>query len=277
MTRTPAGRDQAGRDPYEGFTNLHSVLRAYGEGNIFGESYGAGPAKVLWLHGWGRTSADFEAAAGVLANEGIASVSLDLPGFGASPLPERAGGSEYYAHLLDPVLDQLGVEPIVLVGHSNGGRVATALTLARPERVRALVLSGAPLVRATSPRPSPWPYRLVRSLHRRGVISETRMEAARQKYGSRDYRNATGLLRDILVASVNEDFTDRLGRIVAPVALVWGGRDADVTPEVARRIAAMLVNSSHVELDVLEGAGHLVPSERPAELAAHVRALVALS
>ena len=258
----------------EGFTNLNDVLRAYGEGNIFGEAYGDGPVQVVWLHGWARTGADFGAAANVLAREGIASVALDLPGFGASPLPDVAGGSALYARLLEPVLAQFGTAPLVLVGHSNGGRVATALALSHPERVKAMVLSGAPLIRLANARRSPLAYRLVRALNGRGLIGESRMEAARQKYGSRDYRNATGLLRDILVASVNESFETQLDQIVAPVSLVWGVNDRDVPLEVAERIRDCLVHSVHVELEVLPETGHLVPTERPLALASHVQQLV---
>ena len=103
------------------------------------------------------------------------------------------------------------------------------------------------------------------------------MEAARQKYGSSDYRNARGLLREILVASVNESFEAQLDQVVAPVALVWGANDRDVPLEVARRIAALMVHSPDVELDVLAETGHLVPTERPVELSAHVRRMVAVS
>ena len=257
-----------------GFSNLNDVLRAYGEGNIFGEAHGDGPVQVLWLHGWARTSANFSAAAALLARDGIASVALDLPGCGASPLPSSAGGSALYARILEPVLAQFGATPLVLVGHSNGGRVATSLTLAHPERVKALVLSGAPLIRLDRARRSPVAYRWVRVLHGRGLVGEARMEAARQKYGSRDYRNATGLLREILVASVNENFESQLDQIIAPVSLVWGANDRDVPLEVAQRISAGLVHSTRVELDVLPETGHLVPSEQPAELSARVRRLV---
>ena len=251
------------------------MLRAYGEGKIFGEAYGDGPVQVVWLHGWGRTCADFATAASLLSKAGVASVALDLPGFGASPLPAHAGGSAMYAALLEPVLDQIAEGPLVLVGHSNGGRVATSLALAHPERVRALVLSGAPLVRLGAPRRSPWGYRIVRVLHARGLLSEARMETARQKYGSSDYRNASGRLREILVASVNEDFSESLPRLTAPVSLVWGANDRDVPSAVAERIAALVVHSAHVDVDVLENTGHLVPTERPAALAAHAQRLVA--
>ncbi len=122
-----------------------------------------------------------------------------------------------------------------------------------------MVLSGAPLIRLANARRSPWAYRMVRALHRRRLISEARMEAARQKYGSRDYRNATGLLREILVASVNENFEAQLAQVTAPVSLVWGANDHDVPIEVARRISALLVHSPDVELDVLAETGHLVP------------------
>lgn len=251
------------------------MLRAYGEGNIFGEAYGEGPVRVVWLHGWARTCADFAASAALLADEGIASVALDLPGFGASPLPPSAGGSDQYARLLEPVLAPWGSEGLILVGHSNGGRVATRLTLARPDVVTGLVLTGAPLVRVGAARRPPRAYRALRALHRRGVLSEARMERARQRYGSSDYRNATGLLREILVASVNESFEGQLERVDVPVTLVWGADDHDVPVEVARHIRAGLTHSPEVELDVLAATGHLVPTQRPAELAAHVRRLVA--
>ena len=264
-----------GRIGHGGFTNLKYVLRAYGEGKIYGEAYGDGPVQLVWLHGWRRSSADFSLAANLLARDGIASVALDLPGFGASPLPPEAGGAELYAAVVARALDDLSPGPLVLVGHSFGGRVATVIAATHPERVAALVLTGVPLVAPSSaPRRPPRGYRLVRALHRRGLVSDARMEGARQKYGSSDYRHASGLLRDILVISVNESYESELGRVVAPVSLVWGAQDAEVPVEVARRAATLLVASPSVDVDVLADTGHMVPTERPAALAAHAQRLV---
>ena len=250
------------------------MLRAFAQGTIFGEPYGDGPVRVVWLHGWQRSSADFSAVALAAAREGVSSLSLDLPGFGASPLPSEAGGAALYARLLVPVLAEVSEAPLVLVGHSFGGRVATVLAADHPELVRGLVLTGVPLVRLTSTSTSPLGYRLIRALHRRSMVSEARMEAARQKYGSRDYRACTGRLREILVQSVNESYEGEVAKVAAPVTLLWGGGDREVPVAVAERARALMVNSPTVELEVLAGVGHMVPLERPDAILARVRELL---
>jgi len=105
-------------------SNLKDVLRAYGDGNLFGELYGEGPIRVVWLHGWARRGEDFSASAAQLASEGVGSVAFDLPGFGSSPLPTVAGGARTYADLLIRALREISDEPLTLVGHSFGGRIA---------------------------------------------------------------------------------------------------------------------------------------------------------
>jgi len=247
------------------------VLRAYGDGSLFGEPYGEGPVRVIWLHGWARRGQDFAAAANELARRGVASVALDLPGFGASPAPSSAGGARRYAELVMPVLREIGDGPFVLVGHSFGGTVACVLAADHPEFVRSLVLTGAPLLRSPSSSSSPKIYRVLRWLHARGVVRDARMETARQKYGSSDYRQAAGVMRDVLVISVNESYEDELARLDVPVTLLWGEEDREVPLDVATRASALL-STTHT-LQSLQGIGHLLPCEAPDELANVVGAL----
>ena len=96
------------------------------------------------------------------------------------------------------------------------------------------------------------------------MISSQQWERARQKYGSRDYRNASGLLRDILVTTVNESYETQLAELRVPVALVWGALDQDVPLEVATRAMDSLPAST--SLVVLDAVGHLVPTESPGSL-----------
>jgi pimeloyl-ACP methyl ester carboxylesterase len=244
-------------------TNLHVVLRSFGDQSIFGESFGDGPTRVLWLHGWERRSHDFGAAGRALAQLGHASVALDLPGFGVSPTPPHSGGARYYANLLETTIRAVANEPVILVGHSFGGRVATVLASEYPELVRSLILTGVPLLRTTTRSRSPLAFRSLRWLNAHRLLSEARMELARQRYGSRDYRRASGVMREVLVASVNESYEAELSSLKVPVHFVWGDRD-DETPKDVMTRATLLTRDFDVL--VLPNVGHLVPVEAPLAL-----------
>ncbi len=238
---------------------------------MFGEVVGPGPIDVVFLHGWARRGRDFAAVQQRLAARGWSSVALDLPGFGSSPPPSVAGGARYYATLVAPVLAELA-SPVVLVGHSFGGRIATVIAAQHAEHLRAVVLCGAPLLRTQAPTRPPWRYRALRSLHRRGWVSDERLEAAKRRYGSSDYRASSGIIRDVLVATVAEGYEDELRRLRIPVTFVWGELDGEAPVAVAR-LADELVPPSlapRARVRVLGGVGHLVPLEDPESLVAAV-------
>src|SRR5438067_3542048 len=98
------------------------MLKAFDDGRLFGAAFGSGPPWVLALHGWRRTQRDWN---DVLV--GLDAIALDLPGFGATPLPDRPWGSPEYAAAVTPVLEREFDGPAVVIGHSFGGRVATHL------------------------------------------------------------------------------------------------------------------------------------------------------
>lgn len=241
------------------------MLRAYVGGQVFGEASGPEPVRVLLLHGWARTHGDFRATAELLAARGYGSVAIDLPGFGASPPPAASGGARTYAPVVEAVLREVAPDGAIVVGHSFGGRVGLVVAAQSPDLVRALVVTGAPLVRTTSTRRAPARYRAARWLHRHGWLAESRLDALRQRYGSADYRAASGVMRDVLVATVNESYDDELANWRGPTAMVWGAGDTDVPESVAERARTMLAGPT--TLRVLDGVGHLVPTEAPDALA----------
>ncbi|MGD1012975.1 MAG: alpha/beta hydrolase [Acidimicrobiales bacterium] len=240
------------------------MLSAYGDGKVFGEPYGQSPYRVVWLHGWARQGHDFASSAIGLAALGISSVALDLPGFGSSPAPTVAGGARSYAQMIVPVLREIADEPLVLVGHSRGGCIATVIAATNPELVKSLVITGSPLVRREVTSKSPLRYRLTRSMHAKGLVSPQKMESARRRHGSSDYRNASGIMRDVFVMMVNESYESELARVQAPIYMVWGQDDHEVPVEVAKK-AGVFIKSPH-SLRVLDEVGHLVPLEAPSDL-----------
>jgi pimeloyl-ACP methyl ester carboxylesterase len=230
------------------------ALRSFLEGAFFAEVFGSGPPDVLALHGWGRRGSDFSAAL-----EGLDAIAPDLPGFGASPVPDEVIGADAYADIVAKILDSFD-RPPVLVGHSFGGRVAVCLAAKHPRMVGKVVLTGVPLIRLETGRRPPAAYRAVRWLNRVGLISDERLEREKRSRGSADYRAASGLMRDILVKVVNESYEGQLGRIESPVHLLWGAEDREVPVSVAESASALI---SDVTLEVLPGVGHMVPTQAP--------------
>lgn len=232
------------------------ALRALAGGRVFGETHGDGPPAVVALHGWQRTAADL---AGVLA--GFDALAIDLPGFGSSPPPPEPWGASDYAAALAPVFATLDRPPVVLA-HSFGGRVAVHLAGRVP--IASLALVGVPLIRPPGGGRSPIGYRVIRRLHERNLISDARMEAARQKYGSADYRSAQGVMRGVLVRVVSESYEAELDDLSIPVRMLWGGDDTAAPVEQAQAAYQRLkARDADVTFDVLEGVGHDVHRERP--------------
>ena len=238
------------------------ALRVYSNGALFGEVGGSSPGRILALHGWGRRGSDFTASL-----QGLDYLALDLPGFGVSPPPPVAMGSEGYAEMIAPVLEEMGPRPLI-VGHSFGGRVAVVLADAYPARVAGLVLTGVPLLSQTGGKRSlPLPFRLGRWAHRRGLVGDERVEALRRRYGSADYRQASGVMRSSLVRVVNETYEEQLGRLRIPVYLLWGKKDGEVPPTIAERALPLIIESgATATLETLDNVGHWVPTEAPAAL-----------
>jgi pimeloyl-ACP methyl ester carboxylesterase len=223
---------------------------------LFAESQPGRSPTVLALHGWGRDRHDL-----LDALEGLDTIAPDLPGFGASPAPPAAWGAREYAERVAEFIRESNGGPYLVVGHSFGGRIAACLAADHRDLVVGVVFIGVPLLRATPTSKSPLRYRLVRAARRMGLLSERRLEAARQRYGSQDYRNARGVMRDVLVRLVNEDYRDELARISCPVGLLWGSHDTAAPPAIARRAQSLLAHVAAIE--IVEGAGHDVHRDSP--------------
>ncbi len=114
-------------------------------------------AATLAVHQWGdergrplffwhalgpdASAAYFGPVAEPLAAAGYRVVAVDGPGFGASPLlDEESYSLDALADLVQRLVQQLELAPLVVMGHSWGGAIAVRYAAAYPQNVRALVL-----------------------------------------------------------------------------------------------------------------------------------------
>ena len=106
------------------------------------ESGASGDLDVVLLHGWVASAYSFRHELESLPALGAHCLAVDLRGFGLSDKPRAPNSYTLDAYIadLDALLDALSLLRVVLVGHSMGGGIALAYALARPDRVRGLVL-----------------------------------------------------------------------------------------------------------------------------------------
>jgi len=238
---------------------------------------GRGPAVVL-IHGLAASIYSWRHTIDPLVAGGYRVVAYDNRGSGFSDKPATGYSNAAYVRLLFGLLDSLGVSDAVLVGHSMGGAIAADAALARPDRVRGLVLVDAAGLGIGVPfmlRMGKWPILGPLFDHLRGRSATGRI--LRRIYGDPSrvteqdidqYYAPIALpeygrgLRGILREFNFEDLQGRLGSIMTPTLVLWGTRDRLIPQQVGEAMAAQLPHSS---LARFQTAGHALPEERPEE------------
>jgi pimeloyl-ACP methyl ester carboxylesterase len=106
---------------------------------------GVGPA-VLFCHGFPGLWYSWRHQLPVVAEAGFRAIAVDMRGYGRSDRPLRATeyGNQTIVADLTGVLDALGEEQAVFVGHDFGAQAAWAAALHAPERVRGVVSVAVP-------------------------------------------------------------------------------------------------------------------------------------
>lgn len=198
---------------------------------------------MLFLHGWGGCRESLRGIATLFEHTHAVHL-LDLPGFGDAPPPPDTWGTIDYADLVQQYVLERVPGPIVLVGHSFGGRVSVRLAARRIPQVRGLVLMAVPGL----PQPGWSPGRTRRTairLLRRCLIALQPIAGSRpvqwhsRRFGSKDYQQA-GALRTVLVRTVTEDLTESARAIASPTLLIWGSDDRETPMWLQRRYAGLL-------------------------------------
>ncbi|MEU6084356.1 alpha/beta hydrolase [Streptomyces sp. NPDC047108] len=269
-----------------------------------GESFDSGLGEVRWdrlgdpggaplvlLHGTPFSSFIWRDVAPAVARSRSVYV-FDMPGYGSSAMVEGQDLSlDALACVFADLLGHWGLDRPDVVAHDSGGAVALGAHVDRGVPYRSLVLVDAVSL-------SPWGSAFF------GLVGE-HTEVFRQLPGTlhrmmlREYvatASSPGLRPEVLdtltapwlgadgqaafyrqLAQRRADpsYTDRIHRgytgIDLPALVCWGAEDTWVPAERGRELAGLIAGS---ELRVIEGAGHLLPEDRPAELTAALLAFL---
>ena len=243
---------------------IHAVSEGHGE-------------PVILLHGIAASLYDWNRLMPDLAGCGYRALALDLPGHGESfkPTdPEAYQVETLYEHLEQWIVEQAGVQPHVLVGHSMGGYLSLLYALRNPDRVRGLVLIN-PLYSPHQLSP------LLQSVRRRPAIGEKALRAtpewlmnllmgwdpskpadfppeARRQIAN-DYKRASPHI--VYITRAFPDLTPLLTQLTVPTLLIWGEKDQTLQPASFHRLAKLIPG---VATSAIPGCGHQPHIGQPA-------------
>jgi pimeloyl-ACP methyl ester carboxylesterase len=239
---------------------------------------GTGPL-VLLVHGVGANRATWDTVLPLLSAHGLHVLTVDLPGHGDSTKGRGDYSLGAMATSLRDLLDFLGYDRCVLVGHSLGGGVAMQFAYQFPQRcdglvlvssgglgpetnslLRAASLPGAELVIPLLAHPRSVDAitkvgRLLGALHvGPGLLSEDSMTILAGLHDPPTRSAFLATLRGVVdISGQRVSAVSRLPDARMPILLVWGDRDPVIPIGHGQSAAALLYDG---RLVVFPGAGH---------------------
>lgn len=206
---------------------------------------------IIWAHGWGQNGAAFEQMIQPFTKS-AKHYAVDFPGFGESPEPPESWGTEDYADAMAQFIKENITGKVLWVGHSFGCRVGLQIAARHPELIeRMFLIAGAGLKRKRPLHKQLYfkarilTYKLLKKLSLINLVSKDWLT---RTFGSRDYQNSSGIMRQVFVKVVNEDLSPQARAVACPVTLVYGENDTETPPEIGQRLNKLISNSEMVHL-----------------------------
>jgi 3-oxoadipate enol-lactonase len=215
------------------------------------------PTPALLLHGQPGAARDWNRVVAV-AGRRFEPIVFDRPGWDGVRSPTDLAGNGAAA---GAVMDAHRVERATIVGHSFGGAVACWLAAEHPERVSALVLAAPAANCASLSAVDRWLAAPVI-----GDVFSSLLGAAGRALSRPAAWRAFAIEQRALIRDL-PSLESRLGSITVRTTILIGTRDRIVPFASARRLAEQIPGAS---VNVLEGAGHLLPLHHAPEVAAAI-------
>lgn len=202
-------------------------------------------------------------------------VAVSLRGHGDSSKPATGYRIEDLASDIVPLLNGLGIERAVLIGHSGSCLVARRVALDAPDRVVGLLLEASPSTlrgnddlrglvdTVVSTLTSPTDRDFARSF-----ITDTSSDNLSAEFVEQLVDELVKVpvraWNEMFASLLHYDDTTELTRLAVPVSLVWGDRDALVSRSMQNELLDLL---PHAKLSVYPGVGHTPRWEHPGRFA----------
>lgn len=226
---------------------------------------------LLCLHGWGGTKDSFAELREALKDAPLTILTPDLPGFGGEAEPKQPWTVDDYADWVEQyIADHNLTEPILLLGHSHGGRIGIKLAVRGSVPISHLYLCAAAGIR--HPRHFKRIIGLMLAKTGKFMLSIPglkHLQPLGKKFLYRlvrvhDYEKASPVMRDTLVRVTAEDLRPLLPFVHLPTDIFWGTDDG-MTPISDAYVMNRGIADS--KLHVYQGVRHRVHRDKAIDIA----------
>lgn len=217
--------------------------------------------KILALHGWSTSTQKWGPFIEESVKRNINIKILPIPG-----LTKKVKKVWDLMDYVDWLATKIKTKKVILLGHSNGGRIALAFALKHPEKVRKLILidSAGIYHNEIYLKAKRVLFKNLAKLGKQITSSEKLRNLLYKIIGESDYRNADPIQKQIMLNLISYDLTKFLKRIKTPTLIIWGKQDR-ITPLSDGKLMNKLINDS--KLEVIKNAKHSPQFTNPEEVA----------
>lgn len=208
--------------------------------------------KIFVLHGWAYSADKWGPFIKFMERRGTRPILLNVPGL--TRKTTKAWTIDDYLKWLKEKLEK-EKEPPILIGHSNGGRLAIAFASKYPEKLNYLVL-----IDSAGIYHNEFPLRLKRFIFKniaglgKKITSSEKLRNLLYKVAREgDYKNATLPMRQTMVNLISLDLTSCLSRTTTPTLIIWGKLDRTTLLSDGKLMHKLIKDS---KLYVVDDAGH---------------------
>lgn len=208
--------------------------------------------KIIILHGWTYSLDKWKRFTKLLEQNGFKPVFLSIPGL-TSETNQIWDVGKYSKWLENKLRNDKG--RVILLGHSNGGRISAYFAAQNPDKIQKLILiDSAGIYHKELPlQIKRFVFNTIAKIGKVITSSETLKDLMYYLAGERDYQKAQPNMKKTMVNLTHHDITPFLKKIKNPTLIIWGEEDK-VTPLGDARLMNGLISNS--KLEIIKNAGH---------------------
>lgn len=217
---------------------------------------------IYILHGWAYDSQKWEVLQRALEKAEIEATLLRIPGLTGSL--DRPYDISDYVSWIDKSVENN--PPIILLGHSNGGRLALHYSLENPSKVSQLILidsAGVEHIDIVS-QIKKNSFQIIAKIGKKFTKSSFLKNLMYTILREKDYKEASPIMRKTMQNLLASDHNFPFSQISVPTTLIWGEKDT-ITP---------LVDGLTMHAKIKNSKMHTIPEARHAPQFTHPERIV---